>query len=59
MSHIRYHGVLLWNDVAIDGLIVGTKFGTFSAPDARIRTLALLYPPLVAQTMQFWYASRL
>ena len=56
MSHIRYHGVLLWNDVAVDGLIVGTRFGTFTAPDARIRALALLYPPLVAHTMQFWYA---
>lgn len=26
MSHIRYHGVLLWNHVTVDGLSVVTYF---------------------------------
>ena len=50
LSHVRYHGVLLWNDVAVDWLSVGTWFGTFSAAGARMRTHGLVYPLFVAQT---------
>ena len=53
MSHIRYHGVLLWNDVTIDWLSVGTWFDTFSAPDVRMWRRGLVYLLFVAQTIWF------
>ena len=53
MSHIRYHGVLLWNGVAGNWLSVGTWFGTCCAPGAKMWVRALIYPLVVAQTTWF------
>ena len=53
LSHIRYHGVLLWNDVTVDWLCLGTWFGTFSAAGARMRARGLVYPLFVAETTWF------
>ena len=53
MRHKRYHGVLLWNDVTVDSLSVGTSFGTFSAPGTRLWKRDLIYPLFVAQAMWF------
>ena len=50
MSHIRYHGVLLWNGVAGDWLSVGMWFGTCCAPGARMRARGLVYQLFVART---------
>ena len=53
MSHIKYHGVLLRNDVAGDWLSVGTWFGTCYAPGVRMWVHGLVYPLFVAQTTWF------
>ena len=36
LSHIRYHGVLLAIDAAVNWLSLGTSFGTFSATGTRM-----------------------
>ena len=36
LSHIRYHGVLLVIDAAVNWLSLATWFGTFSAAGARM-----------------------
>ena len=53
MSHIRYHGVLLWNDVTIDWSSVGMWFGTSSALAAKMQAHGLVHPLFVAQTTWF------
>ena len=53
MSHIRYHGVLLWNGVAGDWLSVGTWFGICCAPGAKMQARGLVYPLFVARTTWF------
>ena len=53
MSYIRYHGVLLWNDLTDNWLRVGTWFGTRSAPVARIQARGLVHPLFIAQTTWF------
>ena len=53
LSHRRYRGVLLWNDVTVDWLSVGSWFGTFSAPGAGLRACGLVRLQFVAQTMWF------
>ena len=53
LSHIRYRGVLLWNDVIVDCLSVDKWFGTCSAPGARMRAHGLVYPLFVALTTWF------
>ena len=53
MNHIRYHGVLLWNEVTVDWLILSKWFGTFSALDWRMRARGLLSSLFVAQTTWF------
>ena len=53
MSHIRYHGVLLWNGIAGDCLSLGKWVGKCCAPGARMRARGLVYPLFVAQTTQF------
>ena len=53
LSHIRYHGVILWNGVTVYWSSVGTRFGTCSAPGARMWARGLVYPMLVAQTTWF------
>ena len=50
LSHIRYYGATLRNDVTVDWLSVGIRFGTFSAPGVKIQVDGLVYPLCVAQT---------
>ena len=50
LSHIRYHGALLWNDIIVDWSSVHMWFGICSAPGARMRARGLVYPLFVAQT---------
>ena len=53
MSHIRCHGVLLWNAVTVDWSSVCTFFRTCSAPGARMWACGLVYPLSVARTTWF------
>ena len=53
MSHIRYHGVLLWNGVAGDWLSAGTWSGMCCAPGVKMRASGLVYSFFVAQTTWF------
>ena len=50
MSHIRYHGVLLWNEIAVDWLSVAMWFGTCSCFGAGMQTRGLVRPLFVAKT---------
>ena len=58
LSYVKYHGVILWNEVAVDWLSVGIWFGTvqfslvqFSWRENATRGLVLLL--FVAQTTWF------
>ena len=53
MSHIRYHGVLMWNEMAVDWFSVVMWFGTLSSLSVRMRARGLVSPLLVAQTTWF------
>ena len=53
MIHIRYHGVLLWNEIIVDWLGVGTWFGTFHSHSARMWACGLVRPLFVVQTTWF------
>ena len=53
LSHIRHHGVLLWNDVTVDWSIVDMWFGRCSTPAAGMRARGLVYSLPVAQTTMF------
>ena len=53
LSHIRYHGVLLWNEIAVDWLSVGMWFGACSCLSAGMRTRGLVRPLFVAKTTWF------
>ena len=53
LSHIRYHGVLLWNEIAVDWLSVAMWFGAFSRLSAGLRTRGLVLPLFVAKTTWF------
>ena len=53
MSHIRYHGVLLWNGVAGDWLSMGTWFGTCCVLAQECGPRSLVYPLFVARTTCF------
>ena len=53
LSHIKYHGVFLWDEVTFDWLSVGTWFGTISTLGARMRARGLGHPLFVAQTKWF------
>ena len=53
MSHIRCHGVLLWNEIAVDWLIVDKWFGTYRCHGARMWTRGLVRPLFVAKTTWF------
>ena len=44
LSHISYHGVLLWNKLAVDWLSVDMWFGTYSCLSPRMRTRGLVRP---------------
>ena len=50
LSHIRYFGVLLWNEIAGDWLSVAMWFGTCSCLGVRRRTRGLVRPLFVAKT---------
>ena len=49
----KYHGVLLWNEIAVDWLNLAISFGTFSCLGARIRARGLVSPLIVAKAMWF------
>ena len=51
LSHIRYHDILLQNDVTVDWLSVHTLFGTCCAPGVRMGACGLVYLLFVAQSM--------
>ena len=53
LSHISYHGVLLWNETGIDWLSLAIWFGTFSCLGTRMRTLGLVCPLFVAKARWF------
>ena len=53
LSHIRYHGVLLWNEMAVDWLSVAIWFGIYSCLGVRMRTRGLVRPLFVAKTTWF------
>ena len=53
LSHIRYHGVLLWNEIAVDWLSVAMQFGACSCFSAGMRTRGLVRPPFMAKTTWF------
>ena len=50
---MRYHGVLLWNDVEVDWSSVCMWFGPRIVPGARMRARGLVCPLFVAQTTWF------
>ena len=54
LSHIKYHGGFLWDEVTVDWLSMSTWFDTISALGARMRVRGLGHPLFVAQTMWFW-----
>ena len=53
LSHIRFHGVLLWNEIAVDWLSVTMWFGACSCLGAGMRTRGLVRPLFVAKTTWF------
>ena len=52
-SHVKYHGVLLWNETVVDWLSVAMWFGACSCLSAGMRTHGLVRPLLVAKTVWF------
>ena len=53
LSHIRYRGVLLWNEIRVDWLSVAMWFGACSCLSAGMPTRALVRPLFVAKTTWF------
>ena len=53
LSHIKYRGVLLWNEIAVDWLSVAMWFGASSGLSAGMRTRGLVRPLFVARTTWF------
>ena len=53
LSHIRYHGVLLWNENAVDCLSVTMGFGACNCLGAGMWTLGLVRPLFVAKATWF------
>ena len=53
LSHIRYHGFLLWNEIAVDWLSVAMWFGTCSCLGAGMRTRGLVRPLFMTKTTWF------
>ena len=53
LNHIRRHGVLLGNEIAVDWLSVARWFGTYNCLGARMRTRGLVRPLFVGKTMWF------
>ena len=53
LSHIRYRGVLLWNEIAVDWLSVAMWFGACSCLRAGMQKHHLVRPLFVAKSMWF------
>ena len=53
LSHVRYYGVLLWNEIAVYRLSVAMWFGTCSCLGMGIRTCGLVRPLFLAKTTWF------
>ena len=53
LGHIKYRGVLFWNDIAVDWLSVAMWFGTYSCFGARMRTSGLVRLLFVAKFTWF------
>ena len=53
LSHIRYHGVLLWNEIAVDWLSVAMWFGACSCLSTGMQTRDLVCPLFVAKAAWF------
>ena len=53
LRHIRYFGVLLWNEIAVDWLSVAMWFGICSCYGARMWRHSLVRPLFVVKTMWF------
>ena len=53
LSHIKYHGVLLWNKIAVDWLSAAKYFGTYSCLGVRMQTLGLVHPLFLSKTTWF------
>ena len=53
LSHIRYRGVLLWNEIAVDWLSVAMWFGASSCLRAGMQIRGLVRPLSVGKTMWF------
>ena len=53
LRHIRYHGVLLQNEIAVDWLSMAMWFGTFSSLGARMRARGLERSLFVVKTSWF------
>ena len=53
LSHIRYHGVLLWNEIAVDWSSLAMWFGACSSLSVGMRTRGLVRPLFVAKTTWF------
>ena len=49
----KYHGVLLWNEIAVDWLRLAIWFGPFSCLGARMRARGLVCPLFVAKATWF------
>ena len=53
LSHIRYHGVLLWNEIAVDWLSVAMWFGECSSLSVGMGTRGLVRPLFGAKKVGF------
>ena len=53
LSYIRYHGVLLWNEIAVDWLSVVMWFSACSCLGTGMRTRGLVRPLCVVKTTWF------
>ena len=53
LSHIRCHGVIFWNEIAVDWLSVAMWFGPYSCLGASMQTSGLVSPLFVVKTMWF------
>ena len=53
MIHIKYHGGLLWNEITVDWLILGMRFGVLNFLGARMRSHGLSRPLFLVQTLWF------
>ena len=55
LGHIKYRGVLFWNEIAVDWLSVAMWFGTYSCLGARMRTRGLVRSLFFGEIHVVWY----